>query len=98
VEGDGHWAAIGELRRELSEQKARTAVNESQLADLRGDINGIGQKVDESETRVKRYVNTEVGSVRDRMDRGINWMKWGVGISFPIIFTLVGVLLGKGNP
>ena len=76
---------------------SRLAVAENKVSDLHEDINAVGQKVDNSEKSVKGYVNDKISALETRLDRGITWVKWGVGLALPIIFTLVGVLLGKGG-
>jgi hypothetical protein len=93
----GHWHAINEQRRELSELKAKVAVNQSQYADLKDDVNGVGRKVESSERELKAYVDAAVRSVNGRMDTGVRWLKWGVGVLAPLSAALAGIVIGRGG-
>lgn len=98
MNGDDVWGAIGELRREQAAQGRALAVNETQVADLRDDINAVGRKVEGSEGRVKKYVDDAVGGLDDRIEGGIRWIKWVLGIAVPLAAALAGALITRGGP
>ena len=92
---DSVWRAIDNLRDQLSDQKTRTAVNESQVLDLKDDINGVGNKVSDSEARVKRYVDNAVGALDKRINSGVLWLKWTAGLAIPVVAGLLGALISR---
>ena len=72
-------------------------MNESQVRELREDVNGVGKKVYDSERRVKQYVDEAVGGLNQRVDRGVTWLRWAVGLSVPLVAGLLGALISRGG-
>ena len=98
--GDQHdsvWRAIDALRDGQADLKADNAVNKRDYLELRTDINHVGQKVTGSEDRVKRYVDDAVGGLSKRIDSGVTWIKWVLGIAVPLVAALAGALISKAS-
>lgn len=93
--GEDIWAAINELRRVQHAQGKEIAVNESQVIDLREDINGLGKKVENLNSNCA--TKKDVQAFEGRLDKMVANTRWVVAIAVPLVSALIGALLRGGT-
>lgn len=75
-------------------------------ADLEADVNHIAEEARKTrhdtrnaltvmEGRLEEHVDARIASLEQRFDRMIATGRWVLGLSVPVICTLLGLLIGK---
>jgi len=104
--GEGMWAAISEVRTQGAKHEREIGVLDSRVADLKEDVNQIGEENRKTRREVNSHVDKKVGEVNDladlkftaleaRFDRVVTTFRWVIGLSVPAVCTLLGLLIGK---
>lgn len=105
-DGEGHWAAIAELRNLGAKHDREVGVLDSRVAMLKEDVNGLGEEtrktrhemrnqISATELRVTDHVDERVGDLEKRIDRLLSSLRWVIGLSVPAVCTLLGLLIGR---
>lgn len=88
--GEGYWAAQKELERRMNAVESKQAVHDSQMLDLKDDLNGIGRKIDNMASK------DDVMGIEKRLDRARNSVIVVATIAVPAVSALVGAVIRGG--
>ncbi len=88
-------AALNELRKTSTRHERELGIAQTRVDGLAQDVAALDQDNRAFRAEVLNEVTTFKKEVNERFDRGINLLKWFIGLSVPAVCTLLGMLIGK---